>query len=866
MLMTGGATFTGASGATYISGSEASVAPNDVRAALINGWTEVFPQTSSVPAFTFATLPAPNLQSPGTVLYTSDQELCVSNGSVWTAVGSATTPHNLPSAATLTGAEMVAVQQSTAMVQTTTGNIAALASGGTLDGKFLYLSLYSGIDSTGTTDSRAAVQAALNAVAGTSKTLVWDCPVYINIGENASAPIFVASNTNVEFSPTGLCLSDGLGLPTFCFVNAHDCTWKDVRFQYCAGTAPSANGIGSAYSYGALAAPTGASSGPTITAASNFNGAALTTYLSTNFGNTFSSGGTALWSGPSNASAAFLIRGNSYRLFFTGSRSRAFVADGLAACYFIPTVVTMDAQWNAGLTGITSSTVSTSANSTCPSEIYFDNWTLDGVSMGFVGNPVSWQARNLVSLRYSDIQDAAGGNVGGTGTPFSPPHLIYTSSHLVGCQTKLYDVYDAGVYVGTATRRSTSSGYINSLKCSPGNNSFVDGYKSLRPDGGFDVVTDSFTAGGTFKNMYVQHDTSQGGGNFAIRFPASPPLIQCNIEMEALDIAAVPQQFSIDGDGTLANTGCNLKFKVTAQDWPNTGAYASGYPGPGFGGNNIKVSMEVILLNCTSAQTLRGSLCNQGTTTVTASDLELKVVGWRQVPVTFSGTIAAAATSATLSSTAYPSGWPYPTAAYNTWFSDLEQRSVTFTNGANTATWTGQPGLASGVSAAASASLMNLNNVNNYRQRVLIAQAGKSYGNRLHIIDSSNGMEMLVENGMVTEIWTQFWAGTPLGSTYTLPISFDSSFAIDSIGYSITTALDTTNGLTSVGVGWSGSPTALLSAQGITAGTNTTIPASGPISLGGSTRTILLTPTSGTFGTTGVMQVSVRGRRTYGAM
>lgn len=740
-----------------------------------------------------------------------------------------------------------------------TGPTGPTGPAGTSVADLVYLSAYPGVDPTGATDSRAAVNSALQSIAGTNKTLIWDCQIYINIGSNANAPIFVASGTNVQFSPTGILYSDGLGLPTFCFINCHDCTWKDVQFQYCAGLAPSANGIGSQFSYGAIAAPSGATSGTVPSNASGFNTTQLTAYLTANSGNTFTSGGTALWAGPTNASAVFMIRGNSYRLYFTGSKSRFFVPDGVLACYFIPTLFTMDAQWNVGLTGITSSTVASAANTTVPSEIYFNNVTIDGCLMGIVGSPSSWQSNNLVGNRYSDLQDASGGNVGGAGTPYSPPHLIYTISNFVGTQTKVYNTQDNGIYVGTATRRSTTSGYINSLKCSPHNGSVCVGYTSLRPDGGWDIVTDSFGGGGDFRGMYIRHDTSQGSGNFAVRFPASPPLIDVNVSLEALDVAAVPQAFPINGDGTLTNTGNNLSYKVTVQDWPNTGTYSTLYPGFGTGGNNNKVSMELIMLNCTSAQTLRGSLCNQGNTLATASDYRLIVVGWRQVPVAFTGAISSGAISATLAT-----NWVYPNGAYNVWFSDNEQRSVTFSNSATTATWTG--GLSATVTAAATASLINDTNINNFRQRILIAQGGKAFGNRMSIIDASNGIEQTVENGVVTESWTQYWAGTPLGATQTTNIIFDSSWAIDRVGWSVTTNLDTTNGLTTVGVGWSGTPTALLSAQGITAGTDTQTPAFSPVSLGGSTRTILLTPTAGTFGTTGILQLSVRGTRMYNAL
>jgi hypothetical protein len=735
-----------------------------------------------------------------------------------------------------------------------TGPTGAAGSGASSD--LLYLSSYPGIDPTGATNSRTGVANALAAIAGTNTTLMWDCPVYINIGFNTAAPIFVQTGTNVQFTPTGKLYSDGLGLPTFVLMNAHDWSFLDVRYEYCAGLAPSANGIGSSFSYGAIAAPTGATSGPVVTAAGNFNTNQLTAYLTANSGNTFTGGGTAIWSGPTNASAVFMIRGNSYRGRISG---RFYVPDNVLACYFIPALFTMDVQWNAGLTGITSGTTPSAANTSVPSEIYFNNILIDGSLMSFVGSPSTWQVNNLTSLRYSDLQDASGGNIGGTGTPYAPPHLIYTISGYVGCQTRLYNVHDEGIYVGATTRRSTSSGYINSLKTASHSGTVVDNYTSLRPDGGWDLVTDSFSGGGSGRGIYVRHDTSQGTGNFAIRFPSAPPLVDFDLQLEALDIATVPQQFPILGDGTLTNTGNHLDFTVTVQDWPNTGAYAALYPGFGTGGNNNRVSMKLNMLNCTSAATLRGSMCNQGSTTATASSFHLEVVGWRMIPIAFTSSVSSGATSATLTG-----NWAYPNGTYNTWFSDGEQRAVTYTNGAPTATWSGA--LNNTVTAIATASLINDTNFNGYRQRVLLMEAGAAFGNTMEILDAANGIYQKVENGVVTESWTQYWAGTPTGSAYATNIVLDASWAIDRVGWSVTTNLDTTNGLTSVGIGWSGSATALLSAQAITAGTDPATPIFAPITLGGSTRTILLTPTAGTFGTTGQAQLSVRATRMYNAL
>jgi hypothetical protein len=71
------------------------------------------------------------------------------------------------------------------------------------------------------------------------------------------------------------------------------------------------------------------------------------------------------------------------------------------------------------------------------------------------------------------------------------------------------------------------------------------------------------------------------------------------------------------------------------------------------------------------------------------------------VPLVFTGALLANATSATLSAVnGTAGGWPYVTGTNNVQFSDGEVRSVTFTNGSTSITWTG--GLSNNVTSAAS--------------------------------------------------------------------------------------------------------------------------------------------------------------------
>lgn len=72
------------------------------------------------------------------------------------------------------------------------------------------------------------------------------------------------------------------------------------------------------------------------------------------------------------------------------------------------------------------------------------------------------------------------------------------------------------------------------------------------------------------------------------------------------------------------------------------------------------------------------------------------------VPLVFTAGLSGGVTSATLSSVnGVAGGWPYVTGANNVTFSDGEVRSVNFTNGSTSVTWTG--GLSGNVTSAASA-------------------------------------------------------------------------------------------------------------------------------------------------------------------
>jgi hypothetical protein len=236
--------------------------------------------------------------------------------------------------------------------------------------------------------------------------------------------------------------------------------------------------------------------------------------------------------------------------------------------------------------------------------------------------------------------------------------------------------------------------------------------------------------------------------------------------------------------------------------------------------------------------------------------MDVAVFGWRQFSATFTGAFGAGATTGTLAA-----NWAPVSGTYFVTFSDGETRYVSFTNGSTTVgSWTALTGTPS-ANAVAGGSLNN--NYDNYKNLTSLTFGGTGFNNHAHVIDVDNGWEGTLNNGIFTESWTQMWTGTPTGATYTTPIAFPSTMAIDMIAPRIGTNLDTSNGLTTYGVGCGGLPTALLAAQLATTGF-TPVPTFAPTTGCGS-NAILLTPTAGTFGTTGVLQLAVRGTQMLGS-
>lgn len=322
------------------------------------------------------------------------------------------------------------------------------------------LSQCPGIDPSGVNDSLAGLKVALN----TGLPITWDCPVLCSMGVDYTKSLFLPSGSDVTFVPRGQMIVDNVGFPALCFYNA-SAIWRGTNISY----------VGS-FGTSCIAMPT---------TPNRWNDMVAKTYLT--------SAVNPLWTGPTNTSAVISVRGSSGVQFLGGQMT---VPPGTSAANFMPVAMAFDGAYGAGGATIT------------PTAMVQD-FFVDGVLMGFVGSGALTFAR-VTRGRYSDLQDAAGNNVGGINTWFAPPHFFYLDSALTSppLTGSMRDIVDLGQYVGNPLRRSSQSGMMHSLKLELANGFLVDGYYSRCLDGGFDCLSMGRSIGGTLRNAHFEIDSS----------------------------------------------------------------------------------------------------------------------------------------------------------------------------------------------------------------------------------------------------------------------------------------------------------------------------------------------------------------------
>lgn len=336
-----------------------------------------------------------------------------------------------------------------------------------------------GASMNGTTDDRAHLVETLAQSKAINAKVLLDGKIFIDVAATGTKSIFLDDNHWIEGTADSELIINNLRSPAFIIALANNVTFKNLNILWN-------------QTYSTL---------PIDSQTNSANQAQVENWLIANKGMTFT-GADPAWSGAISFWAVFNIRGSSNILLEDVSLR---VPDGVNAQQFCPYFMKLTTEYNEG------STVSNEDNDprTQTTNVTLRRLTLDGTIMGIQGNVSNFNVETLRSHRYSDIQNAEGGDIGGNGGTWSPPpHLFYINKDGQPNDSNgifMSDVIDYGEYVGSVNVRS-GGGYCNSLKLTDDiTNVLVDGYKSYRRDGLADMQN---ITNGTFKNIYAESETS----------------------------------------------------------------------------------------------------------------------------------------------------------------------------------------------------------------------------------------------------------------------------------------------------------------------------------------------------------------------
>ena len=437
----------------------------------------------------------------------------------------------------------------------------------------------------GTTDDLWAVATAFAAAANNAFTLVVDCPAFIHVGQDLARTIFVDNGTHVTFSGNGQFNVDNVEVPAFAIVNSTDVVFSNWQVQYTGGLPISSDAGGYFFDGGYVVA--NGNDQP----AGNWNNFRLTPWLADHRGIVFHSV-TAKWAGGTDVAAIFFFDGSTANVTF--DNMKLFVPTSAGGDKFIPIAFGFEPDFLSNQS-VTSSTPYTAQYFAIPSNLTFNNIDIDGYYFGWQGTLKDSTISTVRTHRYGDLQDADGGNVGGLGYWWAPPHLFYlnypadTDPALVNSNLQLTDIIDYGNRVGSARGGGDAgcvSGYANSLKIGAFN-STVDGYQTYRPDGMADILISN---GLTLKNLSGTYDSSFTSNCWpGIRWPGYPYTGVALENVSLTDLASVSKQPPLGGqEGTALEdsyiTATNASFTMNA--WGGTSSFVTSF-GAGVGHNLI---------------------------------------------------------------------------------------------------------------------------------------------------------------------------------------------------------------------------------------------------------------------------------------
>jgi hypothetical protein len=455
----------------------------------------------------------------------------------------------------------------------------------------------------GTTDDTEGVARALAAARHSAFTLLVDCPVRLHFGIDIARTIFIDSGTNVTFSGAGKFTVDNVFHPAFVMANSNDIVLTNWNLEYDASLP--ANWKTGGYEDAGQFVASDSNAPP----AGAFNDLTLTKWLSANRGIAFDSKQghvVSPWVGPTNTSAVFFVTGDTYNVTVTGMRLYAPPAAG--ADRFVPMAFSISSNFKSKQT-VTAATPQTAVRVAIPHNLTFYDIDFDGIYMGWQGNAQNAVFDKVRSHRYSDLQDANGGNVGGVGKWFAPPHLFYLNYHIDGDPAlfnknlRVHDVVDAGPRIGKVRDKGgadTISGFAESIKIG-GVDCSVDGYISNRPDGFMDILSSN---GLTISNVIATYNSAFLNNLFSgLRFPQLPYKDVTLDNVSLTDTA--PSSVRLPIQSAAGESNENIVFKnvrAVINQWSGPGL-----PFPVVAGTGYSISMEVSIQGTGSHIAMVGS-------------------------------------------------------------------------------------------------------------------------------------------------------------------------------------------------------------------------------------------------------------------
>jgi hypothetical protein len=459
------------------------------------------------------------------------------------------------------------------------------------------------VSCSGAGDDTSGAIKAFAAAKNSAFTLVVDCPVRLHSGIAVDRGIFIDSGTAVEFAGNGQFIVDNLFHPAFVIADSSniELTGWNVVWD---GMLP-INGSTGGYELDGKSVV--AASGTRTQPASAFNDVVLTKWLAANRAINFESGQgwiKSIWVGGVNLAAVFFLTGDTSNVVFKGLRLT--VPAGVGGEHFMPMAVSFSPNWKSNQT-VNGKTPHAGQFAAVPHNITFSNVYLDGTLMGWQGNVRDALFENVQSHRYGDLQDADGGNSGGIGKWYPPPHLFYLNyvdqgdPALFNANIRILNVNDSGPRVGVARDKGgedTKSGFATSLKlgcvkCS------VNNYTTTRPDGFMDVLPSEDL---TVSNVTATYDSNFLNNVFpGLRFPAKG-YTRVRFENVVLtDTAALTTKGPIGDVPFPTNDGITFKnVKVVLNRWNG-----EQLPTPKVGGANNDVTIDYAILSQQKKATYR---------------------------------------------------------------------------------------------------------------------------------------------------------------------------------------------------------------------------------------------------------------------